>query len=299
MVCSASSSRLRAAVPHVIPYQGSKRLLAPALLPLLPRAERLFEPFAGSAALALAALSAGHAQHVVLGDSYAPLVSLWQAIVDAPAELAGSYASLWHDQQADPAAHYLAVRSQFATAPTPAALLYLLARCVKNAPRWNTAGQFNQSADHRRRGTHPDRQRAQILAASRLLRGRCTLRCGDAAATTADATAADAVYLDPPWQGTTEGRDRRYHAGLARSTLIDLLTQLQARNVAFLLSYDGALHDEAGQVLQRYGAELPVALGCERRDVVAGRSAQATLSGQRAVTVESVYLWPATARKDA
>lgn len=281
----------------MIPYQGSKRLLAPALLPLLPRTERLFEPFAGSAALALAALSAGHTQHVVLGDSYGPLVALWQAIVDAPAELADSYASLWHEQHPDPAGHYLAVRSHFGAAPTPAALLYLLARCVKNAPRWNAAGQFNQSADHRRRGTHPDRQRAQILAASRLLRGRCTLRCGDAAATTLDATAADAVYLDPPWQGTTEGRDRRYHAGLARTTLIDLLAQLQARKVAFVLSYDGALVDERGQVLQRYGAPLPDELGCERRDITAGRSAQATLSGQRAVTVESAYLWPARAHK--
>jgi len=277
----------------VIPYQGSKRLLAPALLPLLPRTERLFEPFAGSAALALAALSAGHTQHVVLGDSYGPLVALWQAIVDAPAELADRYALLWHSQHSDPAGHYLAVRSQFGAAPTPAALLYLLARCVKNAPRWNAAGQFNQSADHRRRGTHPDRQRAQILAASRLLRGRCTLRCGDASATTADATAADAVYLDPPWQGTSEGRDRRYHAGLARTTLIDLLTQLQARKVAFLLSYDGALHDESGQVLQRYGADLPAELVFYLCEVLAGRSAQATLAGQRAMTVESVYLWPA------
>lgn len=294
-MCSASSRPARVAVPHVVPYQGSKRLLAPALLPLLPRGERLFEPFAGSAALALAALAGGHAQHVVLGDSYAPLVALWQAIVDDAGQVADAYALLWHAQHDDPAAHYLAVRSQFATQPTPAALLYLLARCVKNAPRWNAAGHFNQAADHRRRGTHPDRQRQQLLAAGRLLRGRCTLRCGDAAQTTADASASDVVYLDPPWQGTTEGRDRRYHAGLARTQLLALLSQLQQRQVPFLLSYDGALLDEAGTVVQEYGAPLPDSLGCTHRFVLGGRSAQATLHGQRAFTAESVYCWPAPA----
>ena len=42
-------------VPHPIPYQGSKRNLAPIILSYFPpRFRRLVEPFAGSAAVSLA-----------------------------------------------------------------------------------------------------------------------------------------------------------------------------------------------------------------------------------------------------
>jgi hypothetical protein len=53
-------------VPHPIPYQGSKRALASAILAYLPEdCVTLIEPFAGSAALSLAdlyhkPLGAGH-----------------------------------------------------------------------------------------------------------------------------------------------------------------------------------------------------------------------------------------------
>ena len=59
-------------MPHVIPYQGSKRLLAPAILGVLreqlagQRVRRLYEPFAGSAALTLAAAHANLADAFVV-----------------------------------------------------------------------------------------------------------------------------------------------------------------------------------------------------------------------------------------
>ena len=330
--------------PHVIPYQGSKRRLAPAILPLLPPHRRLFEPCAGSAALSLAALAAGRTQHVVLADSYAPLMAIWQAVVETPAELAAGYAALWHGQSArtdaetgagagtgagaragtgagagagtgagagagtgaragagagagasDPATFYLQVRQQFVAEPTPAALLYLLARCVKNAPRWNQRGEFNQSADRRRLGTRPAVMAQHIWAAHKLLVGRCTLRTGSLEVTTADAQPGDVVYLDPPWQGTTEGRDHRYHQGLAHDTLLDLLAALQARNVAWLLSYDGEVRDHSGATMQRYGTALPQSLRFTTHPLAAGRSAQLTLSGRTGFTTESLYRFVPTA----
>jgi DNA adenine methylase len=173
--------------------------------------------------------------------------------------------------------------------PTPAALLYLLARCVKNAPRWNQRGEFNQSADRRRLGTRPAVMAQQIWAAHKLLVGRCTLRTGSLEDTTADAQPGDLVYLDPPWQGTTEGRDHRYHQGLAQDTLLDLLAALQDRNVAWLLSYDGEVRDQTGVTLQRYGTALPQSLRFTTHPLAAGRSAQLTLSGRTGFTTESLY----------
>jgi DNA adenine methylase len=73
-------------VPHPIPYQGSKRRLAERILALAPvGVARLVEPFAGSAAVTLAAARRGAAERFVIGDSLAPLAGLWRRIIDAPA----------------------------------------------------------------------------------------------------------------------------------------------------------------------------------------------------------------------
>jgi DNA adenine methylase len=267
--------------PHFLPYQGSKRRLAHHILAHLGnwRPARLFEPFAGSAALSLAAVHRRQVAQVVLGDSLAPLMQLWQSVLTAPDSVANDYERLWRGD-----ATFEHVRARYNAAPEPVALLYLLARCVKNAPRWNEAGAFNQAPDRRRRGVAPDRLRRQLRAVAALLHGRCELRVGDARQTVADATAADLVYLDPPWQGTSSGRDRRYHAGFSLPQLLELLNELRNRRVPFLLSYDGQLGE------RRYGEPLPLALGLRRVMLDAGRSSQATLAGRAERTLESLYI---------
>jgi DNA adenine methylase len=270
----------------LIPYQGSKRRLAPAILARLEgrRYRRLLEPCAGSAALTLAAASAGVAERYVLGDVYAPLVALWREALAAPDRLADAYGALWTAQRGDPRAHYLAERALLAEAPEPARLLYLLARCVKNAPRFGRDGRFNQSADHRRRGVHPERVRAAARAAAALLGGRVALREGDLAEQLGDAGPGDLVYLDPPYAGTTYGANRRYQQGLPTERLVAVVAALRRRGAAVLLSYDGALG------ARDYGAPLPGWLGLERIELDAGRSAQATLLGRSERTHESLYL---------
>lgn len=65
-------------VPHPIPYQGSKRALAAQILGYCPNnVTRLIEPFAGSAAISLAALHSDKIGTVVLNDSNRALMSLW------------------------------------------------------------------------------------------------------------------------------------------------------------------------------------------------------------------------------
>jgi DNA adenine methylase len=65
--------------PHPIPYQGSKRLLAPAILACFPKNPiRLLEPFAGAAAVSIAAVLKGRADRIVLNDINEPLMRLWE-----------------------------------------------------------------------------------------------------------------------------------------------------------------------------------------------------------------------------
>jgi DNA adenine methylase len=278
----------RARVPHPIPYQGSKRQLAARILRYAPpRVERLIEPFAGSAAVTLAAAARGLARGYLLGDGLEPLARLWRLILDDPARAAATYRRIWQAQLADPRGHFLSVRDRFNRTGDPAMLLYLLARCVKNAVRFNASGEFNQSADHRRRGVHPDRMATELACAAALLAGRTRVSGGDYAPLLRRARPADLVYLDPPYQGVSGSRDPRYARPLERGRFIVELERLNARGIPYLLSFDGSCGRRS------YGEPLPPELGLERVLLDAGRSSQATLSGRDERTVESLYLSPA------
>ncbi|MCU0654841.1 MAG: DNA adenine methylase [Polyangiaceae bacterium] len=281
------------ALPHPIPYQGSKRRLAARILALLPaRIETFYEPFAGSAAMTLAVASRRIAGRHVLGDSLAPLVGIWRSILEEPEALAARYRMLWEAQIGRERQHYDEVRARFNQDRDPAALLYLLARCVKNAVRFNGEGDFNQSPDNRRLGVHPDRLRREILAAAALLQGNTSAEVADYEALLRRATPRDLVYMDPPYQGTSQGRDARYHQGLDLDRFVDALGGLRARGVPCVISFDGRTGGKA------HGRELPGRLGLVRLELAAGRSTQATLLGRDELTVESLYLSPELARAD-
>lgn len=86
-------------VPHPIPYQGSKRWIADTICECIPAGTRwFFEPFAGSAAVTLAAAARGLAEQYFISDIHEPLMTLWQAIIDHPRELADNYERLWTEQ---------------------------------------------------------------------------------------------------------------------------------------------------------------------------------------------------------
>ncbi len=265
---------MRYTVPHPIPYQGSKRRLATAILSHIPAGAytRLIEPFAGSAAVTLAAAHQKLFTSYVIGDRLEPLAHLWSAVIADPTELAAEYEALWLRERELPIEAYYQVRSEFNLDRSPGKLLYLLARCVKNAVRFNPSGDFNQSPDKRRTGTRPAMMRAELHAAHALLAGRCEAVSADFMDLFRAAKPGDLFYLDPPYQGTSEGRDARY-----------FLRLLNEKQVPFILSYDGALGDKT------YGERLPSDIAL-RLLLDVGRSSQATLNGNDHKTIESLYI---------
>jgi DNA adenine methylase len=274
-------------IPHPIPYQGSKRKLAPIILDYLPEGvDTLYEPFCGSAAVSLAAARAWKSAHLALNDSLTPLAALWSNIIQCPNAVADDYERIWRAQMDDPRGYYDVVREEFNRDRDPSKLLFLLARCVKNAVRFNTAGDFNQSPDKRRTGTRPERMRQSILGAAALLRGRTRVSSLDYATAVDGATARDVVYMDPPYQGTSGERDQRYHQQLDRARFIDDLERLLSRGVRVIISFDGRCGERT------YGPELPASLGLMKLELHAGRSSQATLNGEEADTIESLYVSP-------
>ena len=278
--------------PQPIPYQGSKRHQLRHLLRYVPASTAtLWDAFAGSGAFTLGIAAQGLGDRYVLTDTLAPLMGIWQAILADPEPLAAAYADHWQRQQRDPRTYYDAVRRAFNAEHQPTDLLYLLARCVKSAVRFNQQGEFNQSADHRRLGARPDAMRSRLLAAHRLLRGHATAEVADYACALAAARPADLVYLDPPYLGTTTGRDRRYHQGLDLPRFLTALHEANERDVSYLVSFDGQTGGRS------YGSPLPEHLGLRRVDIPVGRSSQATLLGRDERTVEALYVSPALQRR--
>ncbi len=278
-------------VPHVIPYQGSKRNLADRILKEIQFSivGRLYEPFAGSAAITLAGASRKLAGEFVIGDKYQPLMQLWELIISEPEMVCEQYREIWNGQLDNPKEYYLRIRNEFNIDNDPVKFLYLIARCVKNSIRFNSQGGFNQSPDNRRLGRRPAKMATEIRTASNLLSGNTVLRSGDFMEILEDATSEDIVYMDPPWQGTSTNRDPRYAYLLDLECLVDGLRSLNARRVPFLLSFDGT----SGK--RTYGQGLPDDLNLTRVSLDAGRSSQATLLGRSEKTIESLYLSPVLA----
>ncbi len=279
-------------IPHPIPYQGSKRHLAADILRYFPGdVETLYEPFAGSAAITIAAAYNSLASKFVLNDFNKPLIDLWREIINHPSQIVSGYADLWHAQHERERLYYDFVRDEFNKATRPDYLLYLLARCVKAAVRYNSNGEFNQSPDNRRKGAYPDTIKKHVFGASGLLRGKTKCLSLDYREALHNAGKRDLVYLDPPYQGVCGKRDPRYLQSVAFDAFVANLNELNDKGISFIVSYDGRTGDKI------FGKLLPSFLNLHRVEVHAGRSSQSTLLGRNDTTYESLYISPALAER--
>lgn len=274
-------------MPQPIPYQGSKRVLAEAILQHFPQSlNRLIEPFAGSGAFSIAVASNNRSNKFWLNDKNEPLIELLQLIINQPDYIIEKYTENWNNQLSDPKKYYSQIRDKFNETGKPEYLLYLLARCVKAAVRYNSKGQFNQSPDNRRLGRRPQSMALEIHTASALLKGKTQFSSKDYGKMIDDITEADFVYMDPPYQGTSGSRDQRYLSNVPVEEFICFIEKLVYKNIPFAISYDGTSGDKT------YGIELPKKLGLQKVFLNAGISTQGTLNGKKVKTIESLYLSP-------
>jgi DNA adenine methylase len=272
-------------LPHPIPYQGSKRNLAVEILRYFPpKFATLFEPFAGSAAITIAAAANGLGDHYHINDLNKPLMDLWRGIIETPQQITAQYQTLWQAQLEDPRSFYDAVRADFNRTGKPDLFLYLLARCVKGSVRYNSQGEFNQSPDNRRQGMKPDTMRLQVLGASYYLKGKTTISSMNYRDILDKATSNDLIYMDPPYQGVCGNRDTRYLQNVQFCEFVQALDDLNQKSIRYLVSYDGRTGDKT------HGKRLPDDLNLTLIELYAGRSSQATLLGRDDITIESLYL---------
>lgn len=181
-------------IAPVVKWAGGKRKLLPELMATLPeRYARVYEPFAGGAALTLALDCTA-----VLGDANADLVAMYRQVAADPERVV---AELQCHAELHSEAHYLAIRQRWNACISArrhaADMIYLNRTCFNGLWRVNLSGQFNVPW-----GKHatfaPDLDNLR-RAAARL--AEVELRTGDYRDTVADAGPGDVVYLDPPYDG--------------------------------------------------------------------------------------------------
>ncbi len=270
-------------------YQGSKRILAPQILAYMPKHfSRLIEPFAGMAAITIAASRQTRADLYVLNDLNKPLVNILKYAIEDPEMLVENYAKVWNEQFEDKdgsIAHFYKVRDEFNAGNQSAEnMLYLLARCVKGSVRYGSNGNFNQSPDKRRNGTSPKTLRTNIMAISYYLKGRTAFESKDYKEILDQARKGDLVYMDPPYQGVSKSRDNRYFSGIDFDDFVNAIESLNNRGIDFLISYDGKCGEK------EYGRELPEDMGLTKVMLRAGVSSQSILLGKRETTYEALYV---------
>lgn len=218
-------------------------------------------------------------------------MELWDAIINNPERIAQQYEELWYAQLGQERAYYDFVRTQFNQTGQPHFFLYLLARCVKAAVRYNANGEFNQSPDNRRKGAQSRTMRMQILGASRLLEQKTQCLTLDYREVVQQANPNDLVYMDPPYQGVCGKRDPRYLENVLFDAFVATLKQLNQRGISYIVSYDGRTGTKT------FGKMLPPYLELQHIEIAAGRSSQATLLGRDDHTYESLYISPALAHR--
>ena len=269
-------------------YQGSKRAIALTIIEHLQVTHDsvLVEPFAGSAAVSVRAALDGRGKKFWLNDCNEPLMDLWRVILDEPESLIAQYTALWTAQSSDPKSFYLEVRDRFNKEHNPADFLYLLARAVKGSIRYNSAGEFNQSSDNRRLGTHPKTLAKRVMIISQAMKCVTRVTSMDYQDMLSFYEPGQVWYLDPPYEGVSGLKDSRYANVVKRPEFERFLEELVIVGVPFVLSYDG----QTGE--RTYGPPLPPELGLQRLELDAGRSATSTLLGREERTLEVIYISP-------
>lgn len=277
--------------PHLVQYQGSKRIIAPEIVKFFPTTiDRLIEPFAGTCAITILAATQGLCNEFWINDINEPLMNLMEECINNPMELIDAYEDIWKGQfneGENNVDYFYKIRDEFNKGKKDSArMLFLLARVVKGAVRYNSNGELNQSCDKRRYGTKPNIIANNALEISKLLKDKTKFSNLDYKEVLSKAQKGDLVYMDPPYQGTSRKdctRDNRYIQGVEFDEFVEQLKELNDRGIDYIVSYDGRTGEK------NIGKTLPKSLELTHVYINAGVSAQATLNGKNEITYESLY----------
>ena len=265
------------ALPPVIKWPGSKRLVAAQLAAYFPAFDRYFEPFVGGGSM----LPFRGQSSAIASDIMPELIHLWTTIRDKPDLAIAGYTKRWHARQQSGYTVFYDVRDSFNLTRDPIDFLFLSRTCVNGLIRFNQDGGFNNSLHHTRPGIAPETLARVILMWSSAIQG-VDFQVADYTAALGSVTKNDFVFLDPPYEST---RGRYQFGSFEPERFYAELDRLNRIGAKWMLTYDG----NAGK--RTYKVGLPRELYKAKVAIHTGNSPFPRLMKQDPDRVtESVYL---------
>lgn len=228
----------------LVKWSGSKRSQAKAIVEKIPDGcDTYYESFCGGCSVLFYILNncPSKFKHYICNDLNKPLIGIYNTVKANPIVIKDIYSKLWNELNKDNDLErkkdfFGEVRDIFNKTQRPELFFFIMRTTTNGMPRYNSAGDFNNSFHITRNGIAPERCFKIIDAWSELLI-RYDVQFTNGSYDTIVPTENDFLYLDPPY-ANTKGM---YYGAIDNDHLWDYLRGVPCD---WALSFDGVAGEE-------------------------------------------------------
>lgn len=242
---------------QLLKWVGNKQRFACEIASYFPaQFGTYFEPFIGSAAV----MSVVKPARGIGSDSFAPLVELWQAVVDRPDDVKEWYRTRYRQmaRAADRVSAYNEIRESYNKRANPADLLFLCRACYGGVVRFRKHDGYMSTPCGAHKPISPEAFATRVDDWHDRMR-TCEFKLCDYSAAMVEAAPGDLIYCDPPYTHTQSILYGAQEFSLEK--LLKSIAECKGRGVHVALSIDG--RKRSGAV----DCQLPIPDGLFEREV--------------------------------
>jgi DNA adenine methylase len=256
MFDSARPSRVTPFNRGLLKWIGNKQRFAHEIASYFPLNFGTYhEPFLGSAAV----LGTLAPRKAVGSDSFKPLIQIWQALREDPAEIKQWYAERWKRMvSGDKSEVYSQIKQSYNTRPNAPDLLFLCRSCYGGVVRFRQVDGYMSTPVGVHRPMPPQTFAARVDEWHRRTMGT-EFHLTEFEEAMESARPGDLVYCDPPYSHSQTILYGAQSFSLPR--LLGSIERCKQRNVYVALSIDGT--KQSG----KHSCELPIPVGLFEREV--------------------------------
>ncbi|MCE9838561.1 Dam family site-specific DNA-(adenine-N6)-methyltransferase [Proteus terrae] len=214
----------------ILKWAGSKVRIMDKLIPHLPKAKRLVEPFAGSCAVMMNT----EYNEYLIADANQDLINLYRSVSKNPDVMACSDLYDWKQQNNEES--YYQARKLFnlgkqeldavLTNKQSARFLYLNRHCFNGLCRYNAKDEFNVPFGKYKNVYFPEKEIYQFAEKA----VNAIIACLEWQGTLSLVDFGDGVYCDPPYMGDEGSFTKYHHTDFTFDNQIELAQALKILN---------------------------------------------------------------------
>ncbi len=215
----------------ILKWAGSKARIMDKLIPYLPKAKRLVEPFAGSCAVMMNT----EYEEYLIADANQDLISLYRNVVEHTEIMTRKEFYAWEENNHKN--DYISIRKLFNSIKVldksecdkyiqSARFLYLNRHCFNGLCRYNNSGEFNVPFGTYGRVYFPEEEIRQFAEKTT----NAIIACLEWQDTLSLVDFGDGVYCDPPYMGDEKCFTKYHHTDFTHAHQIELAQALKVLN---------------------------------------------------------------------